>query len=644
MNIDRWKLLEPIKVGTMWLRNRIVMPAMESRLSRPDGSVTRAMIDYYAERAKGGVGAIIVENTFVDDKESRSSLSSSGLHSDHMIAGKSELAEAIKANGAAALIQISHGGRQCVLGATGRQPVAPSAIPCKTVGVMPRELILAEIEQIQDAFAEAARRVKQAGFDGVEIHGAHGYLICEFLSPYTNKRRDKYGGELENRALFALEIIKKVRDKVGDGFTVGYRMSGDEYVPGGLTLEETSRFAGMLEAAGVDYIHVSAGIYESGHHIVPPLYLEKAHLVHLAEGIKKKVSIPVITVGAHDVETAEKTLREGKADLVAIGRGLITDPELPNKLASGRIDDIRPCIRGNEGCISRFDTGETIRCEVNPACGREGKFKITPAAKRKRIMIIGGGIAGLEAARVAGLRGHEVTLVEKGERLGGHLIEASVPKFKEKTRQLLDWAINQVQKGGVKIRLKTEATPSLIKQAKPEVLIIAVGSDFIIPQVPGCDRAGAITADNVLLGKQAVGDRVVVVGAGLIGCETALYLADELAKKVTIVEMLDEMLVGVQGMCQTALKERLQEAGVEVHLSWQLDEIRDKGIICTDNKQQRHEIEADTAVLAAGLAAKKEVVEKFKGLAPEVYVIGDCVEARKIYHAFEDAWRAALVI
>ncbi len=641
---DKWKLLKPVKVGTMSLRNRIVMPPMESRLSRPDGSVTKAMIDYYAERARGGVGAIIVENTFVDDKQSRSSLSSSGLYSDHMIAGESELAEAIKVNGAAALIQISHGGRQCHPGATGRQPIAPSPIPCKIVRVMPRGMTLGEIEEVQNAFAEAARRAKQAGFDGVEIHGAHGYLICSFLSPYTNKRIDKYGGPLENRALFALEIIKKIRAKVGDNFIIGYRMSADEFVPGGLTLAETSQFARMLEEAGVDYVHVSAGIYESAHHIVQPMYIEKAHLVHLAEGIKNAVSIPVITVGAHDVETAEEALQMGKADLVALGRTLIADPELPNKLASGRIEDIKPCIRGNEGCLSRFDTAETQRCEVNPVCGREGEFKITPAASKRSVMIVGGGIAGLEAARVTALRGHEVTIVEKVERLGGHLIEASVPEFKEKTKQLLDWAINQVHKGGVKIQLKTEATPSLIKQAKPEVLIVAVGSDFIIPPVPGCDKSCAIVADNVLLGKQAVGDKVVVVGAGLIGCETALYIADELKKQVTIVEMLDEMLVGVSGMVQAALTERLQKAGVEIHIGWHLDEIADKGVICIDKKCQRREIEADTVVLATGLGARTEVVEQFKGLAPEVYVIGDCVEARKIYHCFEDAWRVALQI
>lgn len=526
----------------------------------------------------------------------------------------------------------------------GRQPVAPSAIPCKHVGVMPRELSLAEIEEIQNAFAEAARRAKQAGFDGVEIHGAHGYLICEFLSPYTNKRTDKYGGGLENRALFALEIIKKVRDKVSNEFTVGYRMSADEYVPGGLTIEETSGFARMLENANVDYVHVSAGIYESLPHMVPPMYVERAHLVHLAEGIKKAVNIPVITVGAHDVETAEKALQEGKADLVALGRPLIADPELPQKLASGRIDDIRPCIRGNEGCLSRFNLGQTIRCEVNPAVGREGEFKITPAVTSKNVVVVGGGIAGMEAARVAALRGHEVTIIEKRDRLGGHLIEASAPRFKEKTKQLLEWATNQVRKNGVKVQLKTEVTPSLVEKLKPGVLIIAVGSDFIVPAVPGVDSPCAATAGDVLLGKKAIGDRVVVVGAGLVGCETALYIAEELRKKVIIIEMLNEMLVEVENLCKTALTERLQEAGVEVRLGWHLDKIIDKGVVCRDKMWQRHKVEANTVVFATGLAARKGLVEELKTLVPEVYVIGDCVEARKIYHAFEDAWRVALLI
>ena len=639
--LNKWKLLEPVRVGTMLLRNRIVMSPMLTSFARPDGSVTKVMLDYYAERAKGGVGAIITEYSYVDDSLSRAAPCQLGIHNDDMIAGLNGLAEIIKINGAAALIQIVHGGRQCAPGAIKKQPVAPSAIPL--MGIMPRELTIAEIEEIECAFAEAAKRAKQAEFDGVEIHGAHGYLLCEFLSPYTNRRTDKYGGNLESRGLFAIEIIQKVRDSVGEEFTVGYRMSADEYTPGGLTLEETSQFAGMLEASGIDYIHVSAGTEETIHHMIPPMYTAKAHNVHLSEGIKKVVRIPVITVGAHDVETGEKALNEGKADLVAMGRALVADPELPNKLASGRIGDIRPCIRGNEGCLSRVILGLAMRCEVNPACGREGYYRIAPT-KKKKVVVIGGGIAGLEAARLAALRGHEVTILEMGERLGGHLVEATVPKFKEKTRALLDWAVAQVQKGGVKVELKTEATPALIKVLKPEALIVAVGSDFAIPPVPGCDKVCVITAGDVLVGKRNVGSNILVVGAGLIGCETALYLADELGKKVTIVEMLDEMLAGTEYCCQRVLAERLQEAGVKVHLGWHLDEIKDSGAICTDKKGERHEIDVDAVILATGLQARKELIERFEELAREVYVIGDCNKACKIYNCFEDAWHAALQI
>lgn len=542
------------------------------------------------------------------------------------------------------VLQIGHGGRQCHPEATGRQPVAPSAIPYKG-GPMPRELTLLEIIEIQDAFVEAARRAKQAGFDGVEIHGAHGYLLCEFLSSYSNRRTDKYGGNLQSRALFGLEILAKVRRKVGKDFVVGYRVSADEYVPGGLTLEETAPFARMLEAAGTDYIHVSAGNYETLTHLVPPMYVEKAHLVHLAQGIKKAVSrVPVITVGALDVEAAEKTLQECKADLAALGRALIADPELPNKLAAEQIVDIRPCIRGNEGCLSRFNLGQTMRCEVNPACGREETFRILPAARKKNVMVVGGGIAGMEAARVAALRGHEVTMIEKDDELGGHLLEASVPKFKEKTRALLEWSRNQLFKSGVAIQVAKEVTPEIVKASSPDVLIIAVGSDFVIPPVVGCDRTCVATAADVLRGRRKVGKRVLVIGGGLVGCETALFVADELGSQVTITEMLDEILIGVENTCKLALAEQLKRAKVQIYTSLHLEEIVDGGGRGTDKQWRKHELEADTVILATGLRARSRVVEQFKGLAPEVYTIGDCFQARKVYNAFEDAWRVALAI
>ena len=639
----KWKLLEPIRLGQLCLKNRIVMPPMEARLNGPDGSITRRMIRYYAERAKGGAGLIIVQNTHVDGKASRSAASQGGIHHDHMIAGLNELAEAIQSYRTAAVIQIGHGGRQCAPGAAPMPPVAPSAIPYSG-GVMPRELTLAEIEEIQDAFAEAARRAKQSGFDGVEIHGAHGYLICEFLSPNSNRRTDKYGGNLENRARFPLEIVRKVREQVGNDFVVGYRLSADEYVPGGLELEETGKFARMIEEAGISYIHVSAGTYDSLPHMVPPMYIERAHLVHLAEGIKKLVNVPVITVGALDVETAEEALREGKADLAALGRALIADPEIPNKLGSDRLDDIRPCIRGNEGCLSRFNLGRTMRCEVNPACGREEDFNITPAVNKKRVMVVGGGIAGMEAARIAQLRGHEVTLFEKTGQLGGHLLEASVPQFKQKTKALLAWANRQLDKERVSIELGTEVTPDLVREIKPDVIILAVGSDYLIPKVKGCNNSCVCTAGDVLLGNSSVGNRVMIIGGGLVGCETALYIADELGKKVTVVEMLDEILPETENLCKIVLTESLQQSGVEVHKGFHLEEIMNGSVIGTNNEGKRRQIETDTVILATGLGAREKTVALFNSLAPEVDTVGDCAKARNIYSAFEDAWRVALAI
>jgi len=376
-----------------------VLPPMETRLNMPNGDVTREMIDYYAERAGGGAAALIVENTFIDDKESRSSLISSGLYSDHLIAGKNLLAEAIQDGGALAILQLSHGGRQAIEAATGLQPVAPSAIACKVIGRMPRALEIDEIEVIEDAFADAAERAQKAGFDGVEIHGAHGYLIFSFLSPYSNIREDSYGGSVENRARFARNILRKVRKRVGEDFIVGFRISGTDFIPGGFSLDMACETVPMLEKY-IDYIHVSGGIYEtSSFGSIVPLYGPMGGLIEHAAAVKKCAQIPVIAVGSLDVPLGEKALRDGKADIVALGRAMIADPDIANKIEQGREEDIRPCFRGHEGCLSRFPAGCTIRCEVNPACGREREYKMQKAAEPKRVLIAGGGLAGMEAAR-----------------------------------------------------------------------------------------------------------------------------------------------------------------------------------------------------------------------------------------------------
>jgi len=635
----QWKLLEPVRVGTRLFKNRMIMAPMETRLSNPDGSSTREMAAYYAARAKGGVAAIVVENTFVDSKASRSSLVSSGLHNDHMIASKYLVAEAIKENGAVAILQLSHGGRQANAGATGLPAVAPSAVACKVVQREPHPLTLEEIHEIEDAFVAAALRAKRAGFDGVEIHGAHGYLISSFLSPYTNKRTDEYGGSLENRGRFPRVIARRIREAVGPDYIVGYRISGAEFVDGGLTIEEACAFARTIEDT-VDYIHVSAGNYETmAAWMIPPFYIPPAPIVDLAARMKQAVRIPVITVGALDAELGEQALAEGKADLVAYGRALIADPELPNKIATGRVDEIRPCCRGNEGCISLFFAGAPIRCEVNPLCGRETEIRLEKVEQPRNVVIAGGGIAGLEAARVATEIGHRVTLLEQSDRLGGHYIEGSEPDFKRESRRLLDWEIRAVGKSGARVLTNTPATPAAIASYHPDVLIVAVGSDYARPSIAGIDKA--VLPDAALMQPERVGRRVIVVGGGMVGSETALSLAGK-GKQVTIVEMLPDICQEDEPLSQVAVKAKLAERGVKIVTNCRVTEVLDDGVRATDAGGNSLHLSADTTVVALGLQARH--APELENLAAQTFHIGDCVDARKIFNGFHEAWHAVMSI
>ena len=630
------KLFEPIRVGNCTFKNRIVMPPMETRLNTISGDVTKELIDYYTERARGGVAAIIVENTFVDDKESRSSLISSGLYTDHLIRGKGLLADAIKDNGAIAIIQLSHGGRQANGKANPLQPVAPSAVMCSVTQRMPRPLSVPEIIEIEDAFAEAAARAKQAGFDGVEIHGAHGYLICSFLSPYTNKRTDEYGGSPENRGRFAKNILRKVREKVGGDFIVGIRLSGSEFIEGGLTIEDSVAFVPTINDL-VDYISMSGSNYESAAlHNITAMYLPGGEYIQFAQAVKKVTDKPVITVGSLDADMGEQILREGKADLIALGRALIADPQLPNKLKQRKPEEIRPCCRGNEGCISRFYRGLAIRCEVNPACGQEAAFRIKKTADKKKIVIAGGGIAGMESARIADLMGHEVILLEKSGRLGGHLVEGGAPTFKEKTSDFLDWLRLQIKKSNVNVRLNTAATPELITELQPDAFIIAVGSHYADPPIPGIECT--LHADRALL-DELDAKKIVVIGGGLVGSETALTLA-ELGKQVTIIEMLPEIVPDHEPGAKAALTFQLNEKNVAIQTGKKVKQITSDGVVCEDGQK----VSCELVVNATGLAANCQEVRTLSDIVPNTYVIGDCVAARKIYNATHEAWKTVFKI
>jgi 2,4-dienoyl-CoA reductase-like NADH-dependent reductase (Old Yellow Enzyme family)/thioredoxin reductase len=632
-----WKLLEEKKIGTKIVKNRIVMAPMETRLNTISGNITKEMADYYSERAKGGAGMIIIENTFVDNIASRSSLISSGLYSDHLIAGKNILAEAIKENGALAIIQLSHGGRQAREGASPYEAVAPSAVMCSVTKRIPRELSINEITEIENSFADASLRAKQAGFDGVEIHGAHGYLVCSFLSPLTNLRNDRYGGSLENRGRFASNIIKKIRDKTGKDFILGYRISASEYIKGGLEPEEACSFVASVEQF-IDYIHVSAGIYESpSFWNIASTYVPAGQLIPLASQMKKTVNIPVIAVGSFNPKLAEQVLINGDADFIAFGRALIADPRMPKKLYENREQDIRPCIRGNEGCISRFYTGCAIRCEVNPACGREAHYKIRKVLKSKKIMIIGGGVSGMEAARIAASIGHNVTLIEKESRLGGHMVESTRQEFKSNEAGLLKWLITQIEKNDINVLLNTLATPAFILKERPDALILAIGSEYIRPNIKGAQNA--LLAGEILNNTSLSGSNVLIIGGGLVGAETALTLAME-KKKVTILEMLGQIAQKHEPGTREALIQRLLNEGVCILTEHTVLEINPKYVSAADSKGNIVNIEGDTIVLASGLTSRESA--DLSDIIPYTFRIGDCIEARKIYQCMHEAWNVVI--
>lgn len=536
------KLFEQIQIGRMELKNRIVMPAMCSKFGTELGAVNQRLIDYYVERAKGGVGLIIIENTCVEWPRGKAGASPIRIDDWKYVSGLHDLAEIVHSYGAKIATQLHHTGRQnSTLCTEGVELIAPSPVPCLAMGgEMPRELTVEEIEQMIDKYVQGAHRTLSADFDAVELHGAHGYLISQFMSPLTNKREDEYGGDFEGRMRFPLEIIKRIKAIVGPDFPIIFRISGDEYIEGGLTIEDTKKIAKRLEEAGVHCISVSAGIYEADPSwfakIYPPSAMPKGCYVPLAEALKSVVNIPIIVVGRlSDPLIAEQTLQEGKADLIAMGRGLLADPYIPLKIAENRLEDINPCLYCNQGCYGNLFKMWSIQCDVNPALGQERDFQIEPASEAKNIMVAGGGPAGMEAARVLALRGHKVTLYEKEGELGGQIRAGSVASFKEPLGDLLKYLRTQLSKLNVRVERNIGVDPKLISKVKPDVLVIATGGVPIIPDIPGVDGENVVLATDVLLGRKTVGDTIAVIGGGEVGVEVALHLAEN-GKKVYIVE------------------------------------------------------------------------------------------------------------
>ena len=678
------RLLEPMQLKNVRMKNRIVKPPQRLGFVDKDYNITQQGVDFYEAIAKGGVGLIIVDHSFVDFPMGVK-IRQISIADDSHIPSLKILTEAVHRHNCPVFVQIGHvGPEHDVKASGGRTPLAPSSLspeeikelyPGDTLVHMTKTqaLTIPEIEQLVIKFADAAERARKAGFDGVEIHGAHTYLVAAFLSRIWNKRDDKYGSQsLENRARFATEILQAIRARVGKDFVVGIRLNGGEYgVKVGNTAAEGKEFAKMMQAAGADYINVTAWGYADYQRINLPeqvFYPEPPEpfspelrfspsgtMMPLAAGIKQVVTIPVFAAGRIDPVLGEYMLSKHMADAICMGRKILSDPELPNKIASGRYEDIAPCTT----CITCSETtrgAADVRCRINAALGHEREYEIKPAAKKKKVVVVGGGPAGMEAARVAALRGHDVTLYEKGSKLGGVLPLAALIKGTEieNIPAIPRYLERQIRNGGVKINLGTKFTPQAARELKPDVVILANGAVPATPQIPGIKGKNVMTTENLkhrsefflnLFGPKflgwatkfylPVGKNVVIVGGLIYGLEAAEFLIKR-GRKVTIVEETDKLGTGILESHLPKLLAWLNKKGAKMITGAKFEEITAQGLVISTNGQKQL-LKADTVLITLPPKPNLEFLEELKSIVPEVYQIGDGKEPRLIVDAISDA-------
>lgn len=635
-------LLQPIEIGPLLIRNRVMMPAMATCYATSDCQVTEQMIGYYARRAEGGVGLIIIEAVCIDNPGGRAIPHQLCIDQDRYMEGLSRLAEAVRSRGAKVALQLHHAGPNTHL--EGAHPVAPSPVPMlHRPNAIPRELSRGEIKEIVRKFALGAGRAKRSGFDAVELLCAHGYLLNRFLSPHANRRQDEYGRGREGRAKILEEILAGIRREAGNDFPILCKLPGDDYVEGGIDIEESIALANMLKELGVNGLTITGGSSEAKFIHIGPMEYPPAWQVHLADRVKQKVKIPIAAISKiNRPELAEKILGENQADMVALGRALIADPAFVRKAEKNEAERIIPCLGCNH-CLDRIvDEGKALRCSVNPLTGREYDLRVVPAGRSRKILVAGGGPAGMEAAAVLASRGHRVVLMEKNEKLGGQLLLASAPPGKEEIRNFTDYLSRELEKNGVEVHLNAKVTGRVIEERKPEVLICATGAVPLTPSIPGRDRENVFSSWDALRNLDQATGQVVVIGGGMVGCEVASFLAEK-GRKVILVEQLEEVGLDIGPSLRKFEMARLQNAAVTVLTRTEACEITREGVVIQSPGEKKL-LPADTVVLAMGSCPDTELLQEMRAAGIEVYAVGDCIAPRKIVQATSQGFYVGLSV
>lgn len=630
-------LFSPVRIGTMTPKNRMLMSAMSINFGvNAKGHVTEQLIEYFVARAKGGVGSMLVGGGAVHP---------TGLELPHLptlwnddcIAALEKMTEAIRPFGTKFGMQLMHGGRQSYHD----NKVAPSPLPAAAVvkGV-PKELTVDEIHELAEAFGDSAKRCQAAGFDFVEIHGAHGYLINQFLAKNSNQRTDHYGGSFENRIRFLIELFRNIKKKVGGNFPVGIRINGNDYIQDGWTLKEALQLAVILEREGADYLHVSAGVYGSSELTIPSMYTPQGCFIHLAHAIKKQVSIPVVAVGRiKSPEMANRIIGEKKADIVALGRSFLADPDYARKAESGDLTRIRPCIACCLGCIHNVLALEPGSCVVNPDVGREYLFKgKNKAEESKKILVIGAGPAGLAAARMAAIRGHEVMVCEERGHVGGLARLAAIPPGRSEIMEIVEYFKNELDRLRVDLRLNIALTPSFIQSVNPDHIILATGSLPEMPIIKGLfqTKMSLCSVIDVLEGSTVTGNRVIVIG----GNQASLVLADFLAEKEKEVVVLNRKKHFAEEMSSNDrfyLRERLKRDNVKMYKNVSIKKFLPDGSVFTSGREKIILQGFHSVVIAEKMTAIRKALELFEDTPIPVHVIGDAKSPRILMHAISEA-------